>query len=58
MFVQRHAKAFEQPVDHLGADELMAVEGPADFLVKTLGRGFANIVQKGRPSQPEIGCFA
>ena len=57
-FIEGQFHRPEDTGDHLGTDEIMSVECPAGFLVIPLGDRFGNIMQHGRPSQPEIIGYA
>ena len=58
LFILREAQALEYLYYHFPSEELVSVESPPYFLIKSLGRRFAYVMQKGCPAEPKvIGMF-
>ena len=58
MFVHRQLQTAEDIAHHLRAKHLVLVEGPTNLLVVGLGKWLGNVVQNGRPSEPQIVAAA
>ena len=54
LLVHREFHAAEDGGYHLLPDEVMAVEGPSEARVETLGGRLADIVEDGAPAEPEV----
>ncbi|MNY75585.1 hypothetical protein D3C86_2149020 [compost metagenome] len=54
LLVQRQFHPSENDRNHSCAHFLMVMERPAVTLIEFFGGGFGNIMQNGRPAEPEV----
>ena len=57
LLVERKLELGKDFGHHLGAFELMAVEGPSGAFLPALGLGLGDVVQQGRPTEPQVVAF-